>query len=150
MLYHGSGSRGQSFRLVRQAFLQGDGLPFGDVLSEEEIQRAFESEDACFAQGGGDIYTPAITLWAFLPQVLHAGRLRSCTAAVSRVVVLRVALGRRPPSPAAGAGRRRRTPARTAGHGPNCPNGCSSGWSTTWPTSWSRGFLPTGFGTGVT
>jgi len=32
MLYHGSGSRGQSFRLVRQAFLQGDGLPFGDVL----------------------------------------------------------------------------------------------------------------------
>ena len=103
MLYHGSGSRGQSFRLIRQAFLQGDGLPFGDVLGEEEIERAFEAEGACFAQGEGDIYTPAITLWAFLSQVLHAGRLRSCAAAVSRVTVLCVALGRRPPSPDTGA-----------------------------------------------
>ena len=103
MFYHGSGSRGQSFRLVRQAFLQGDGLPFAEVLGEEEIQRAFEAEDACFAQGDGDIYTPAITLWAFLSQTLHAGRLRSCAAAVSRVIVLCVALGRRPPSPDTGA-----------------------------------------------
>jgi len=103
MFYHGRGSRGQSFQLVRQAFLQGDGLPFGEVLSEEEIERAFEAEDACFAQGEGDIYTPAITLWAFLSQTLHAGRLRSCAAAVSRVIVLCVALGRRPPSPDTGA-----------------------------------------------
>jgi len=66
--YHGSGSRGQSFRLIRQAFLQGDGLPFGDVLGEEEIERAFEAEGACVAQGEGDIYTPAITLWAFLDE----------------------------------------------------------------------------------
>jgi hypothetical protein len=77
MFYHGSGSRGQSFQLVRQAFLQGDGLPFGEVLSEEEIEQAFEAEDACFAQGEGDIYTPAITLWAFLSQTLHAGRARA-------------------------------------------------------------------------
>jgi len=103
MFYHGSGSRGQSFRLIRQAFLQGDGLPFGEVLSEEEIEQAFEAEDACFAQGEGDIYTPAITPWAFSSQVLHAGRLRSCTAAVSRVIVLCVALGRQPPSPDTGA-----------------------------------------------
>lgn len=103
MFYHGRASRGQSFRLVRQAFLQGDGLPFADVLSENEIQQAFEAEDACFAQGEDAIYTPAITLWAFLSQVLHAGRLRSCAAAVSRVVVLCVALGRRPPSPDTGA-----------------------------------------------
>ena len=92
-----------SFQLLRQAFLQADGLPFSDVLSEEEIQTAFDAENADFARGEGDIYTPAITLWAFLSQVLNPGRLRSCAAAVSRVTVLCVALGRKPPSPDTGA-----------------------------------------------
>lgn len=76
------------FQLLRQAFLQTEGLPFSDVLGEDEIHRAFEAENVCFAQDEGDIYTPAITLWAFLSHTLHAGRLRSCTAAVSRVIVL--------------------------------------------------------------
>jgi hypothetical protein len=92
-----------SFPLLRQAFLQAEGLPFSDVLSEHDIQQAFEAENACFAQDEGDIYSPAITLWAFLSQTLHAGRLRSCATAVSRVVVLCVALGRKPPSPDTGA-----------------------------------------------
>jgi putative transposase len=92
-----------SFPLLRQAFLQADGLPFSDVLSEDDVQQAFEAENVCFAQGKDDIYSPAITLWAFLSQTLHAGRLRSCTAAVSRVIVLCVALGRQPPSPDTGA-----------------------------------------------
>ena len=68
---------GQSFQLVRQAFLQADGLPLGDLLSEDDIQRAFNAEHADFARDEGDIYTPAVTLWAFLSQTLHAGRLRS-------------------------------------------------------------------------
>jgi len=89
--------------LVRQAFLQADGLPFDDVLSEGDIQQAFEAENACFARDEGDLYTPAVTLWAFLSQALHAQRLRSCAAAVSRVIVLCVALGRQPPSPDTGA-----------------------------------------------
>jgi hypothetical protein len=88
--------------LIRQAFLQAEELPFGDLLSEETIQQAFEKENACFARDPGDIYTPAITLWAFLSQVLHAKRLRSCVAAVSRVSVLCVALGHKPPSPDTG------------------------------------------------
>ena len=103
MLYQGRRSCGQSFRWILQAFLQADGLPFGDVLSEEDIQQAFEAEHACFAQDEGDIYTPAMTLWAFLSQVLHAQRLRSCAAAVLRVTVLCVLLERRPPSPDTGA-----------------------------------------------
>jgi len=103
MFYQGRRFCSQRFQWVRQAFLQADGLPFGDVLSEDDIQQAFETENACFAQDEGDIYTPAITLWAFLSQVLHAQRLRSCTAAVSRVIVLCVALGRQPPSPDTGA-----------------------------------------------
>jgi hypothetical protein len=103
MFYHGRRSWGQSFQLVQQAFLQADGLPFSDVLSANDIQRAFQAEGVSFAQEEGDIYTPPVTLWAFLSQVLHAQRLRSCAAAVSRVIVLCVALGRRPPSPDTGA-----------------------------------------------
>ena len=34
----------KSFSLVQNAFLQADGLPFGDVLSEEEIHEAFAAE----------------------------------------------------------------------------------------------------------
>jgi putative transposase len=103
MFYHGRRSCGQSFQLVHQAFLQADGLPFSDVLSANDIQQAFQAEGVSFAHEEGDIYTPPVTLWAFLSQVLHAQRLRSCAAAVSRVIVLCVALGRRPPSPDTGA-----------------------------------------------
>ena len=49
-----------------------------------------------------DIYTPAVTLWAWLSQTLHAGALRSCAAAVARVGVLCVMLNRQPPSPDTG------------------------------------------------
>jgi putative transposase len=77
-------------------------LPFGEVLPEEEIRAAFVAEKVCFAAAEADIYTPALTLWAWLSQVLHTGPLRSCAAAVSRVGVLCVMLGRRPPSPDTG------------------------------------------------
>lgn len=103
MFYHGWHVLAHSFRPVCQAFFQAEGLPFGDVLSADEIQAAFDAEHAAFARDDRDIYTPAITLWAFLSQTLHAGRLRSCAAAVSRVIVLCVALGRTPPSPDSGA-----------------------------------------------
>ena len=58
------------FRLVLSSFLQHDGLPFADVLGEEQIQQAFDDEQASFAQDEDAIYTPPITLWAFLSQVL--------------------------------------------------------------------------------
>ena len=93
----------KSFSLVENAFLQTDGLPFAEVLPEEEIAAALAEENVCFAQDEDDVYTPALTLWAWLSQVLHEGRLRSCVAAVSRVTVLCVLLGRKPPSPDSGA-----------------------------------------------
>jgi hypothetical protein len=73
-------------------------LAFAEVLPEETIQQTFD--DAGVPCKPGDpqaeqvVYTPAVTLWAFLSQVLHKGEQRSCVAAVSRVVVLMVALGR--------------------------------------------------------
>jgi len=86
----------QRFRLVLASFLQASDLPFSGVLTEAEIAEAFESEASRFAQEEGDVYTPPLTLWAFLSQVLHKAEQRSCLAAVSRVIVLLVALGREP------------------------------------------------------
>jgi putative transposase len=84
------------FRLILASFLQHGGLPFADVLPEQTIQQAFADAEADFARDGDAIYTPALTLWAFLSQALHAKELRSCTAAVARVIVLLVALGKEP------------------------------------------------------
>lgn len=83
------------FRPVLQSFLQQEGLPFADLLSAQDIQKGMADADAAFAEDQEDaVYTPEVTLWAFLSQVLFKGELRSCLAAVSRVVVLVVALGR--------------------------------------------------------
>jgi putative transposase len=86
----------QRFRLILLSVMQATGLPFSDVLTEKQIEMAFDEEGCQFAQENGNVFTPAITLWAFLSQVLHKEEQRSCLAAVSRVIVLLVALGRKP------------------------------------------------------
>jgi hypothetical protein len=91
------------FGLVLRSFLQHRGLPFAQALPEETIQQAFDDEGVSFGQGQGDVYTPALTLWAFLSQVLFKEEQRSCLAAVARVIVLLVALGKRPCSDDSGA-----------------------------------------------
>lgn len=91
------------FRLVLASFLQKDGLPFAEVLPEDQIEEAFADEENSFAEDEASIYTPAITLWAFLSQVLHKQEQRSCVAAVSRIIVLLVALGLEPCSKTSGA-----------------------------------------------
>jgi putative transposase len=100
--YTPGGAFTKSFQLVQNAFLQSPGLPFADVLPEEQIQEAFAAAGADFARDEGDTYTPAVTLWGWLSQTLHAGPMRSCGAAVARVVVLCVMLNREPPSPDTG------------------------------------------------
>ena len=80
-----------SFATVVRSFAHDDGLPFADVLSAQTIQDACDAENVHFGQDEGDIYTPAVTLWAFLAQCLSASK--SCVAAVARVLVLRLALG---------------------------------------------------------
>jgi hypothetical protein len=107
-LYHGCRTLTHRFRLILSSFLQSDGLPFGDTLSEGEVERAFNEENVPLWSSDEDedediVYTPAVTLWAFLSQMLHRGEHRSCVAAVSRVVVLLVALGREPCSSNTGA-----------------------------------------------
>jgi len=89
--------------LVLASFLQRPDLPFADVLPEQAIAKAFDDEDATFAEDEDAVFTPAVTLWAFLSQVLFKGEHRSCVAAVVRVAVLLVALERGPCSGNTGA-----------------------------------------------
>lgn len=86
------------FRLILSSFLQHSGLPFADVLPEEAIAQAFAdagmSRQQEPAQDENIVYTAAVTLWAFLSQVLYSREQRSCAAAVARVVVLMATLSR--------------------------------------------------------
>ena len=94
-------SLGSRFTTILHSYAQGEGLPFASVLTEEQIQQAAVAESVAFGAGGNDIYTPAVTLWGFIGQVL-AGR-KCCVAAVGRIMVLLAALGRPPCSSATGA-----------------------------------------------
>jgi hypothetical protein len=84
------------FRCVLSSFLQISGLAFAHVLAEEDIQRACDEEGVDFGQPKDEqqkiIYTPAVTLWAFLSQVLFQGEQRSCLAATARIVVFMASL----------------------------------------------------------
>ena len=82
------------FEQALAPFLVDDGLPFAEVLPAAAVAQAFADEGVTFGAARRSVFTPALTLWAFLSQVLHANK--SCRAAVLRVAVLLLALGRRP------------------------------------------------------
>ena len=84
-----------------RSFGQADGPSLDTVLTEDVIRQACAQEQVHFGAGADDIYTPAVTLWAFLAQCLSASK--SCVAAVARVLVLRVALGLPPCGAGSGA-----------------------------------------------
>jgi hypothetical protein len=84
--HHGRFQRQVEF--LRQQFLQDGGLPFTDVLSAECISQVVEEISLCWNEC---IYTPLVTLWVFLGQVLSADQ--SCGAAVARLIAHRVARG---------------------------------------------------------
>jgi DDE family transposase len=67
-------------------FCQADGLPFAEVLTADTIARAFDDDQVSFGQKAHSFWTPALTLWTFLSQVLDDGS-KSCRAAVARAVV---------------------------------------------------------------
>ena len=85
-----------NFDVVAEPFLQGDGLPFSDVLSAESIQRVFREEEALFGQD--DIFSTAIVLWAFLAQTLRDGKGSACASAVADIATYMLQTSQRPPS----------------------------------------------------
>ncbi len=82
------------FEQALAPFLAEEGLPFASVLPVETIERAFADEGVCFGTTKNSVFTPALTLWAFLSQVVHEAK--SCHAAVLRVAALLIALARTP------------------------------------------------------
>jgi hypothetical protein len=90
-----------SFTTVLDTCAQSPELPFRDVLTAEQIEALAQEEGVAFGDEPGWVYSVARTLWAFLAQMLSKDK--SCTAAVARVIVLLVALGREPCAAGTGA-----------------------------------------------
>ncbi len=84
-------------RFLRRQFLQEGDLPFTNVLTEEVIARAL----AALGNWLDRIFSPLVTLWVFLGQVLSADH--SCRAAVARLLAHRLARGQSPCSPETGS-----------------------------------------------
>ena len=72
--------RGQ-VNFLRRQFLQDGDLAFTDVLSEQTVTQALAAIGACWLDR---IYSPLVTLWVFLGQVLSADH--SCRSAVARLI----------------------------------------------------------------
>lgn len=75
-------------------FLNDPGLPFAGVLPAGEVQKAFAEAGVDFGSRKGSVFTPALTLWAWLSQA--ADTAKSCSAAVLRISLLLVQLQRDP------------------------------------------------------
>jgi hypothetical protein len=84
-------------RFLRRQFLQDGELPFTDVLTEEVIAQALTAVTGWLDR----IFSPLVTLWVFLGQVLSADH--SCRAAVARLRAHRRACGQGPCSAQTGA-----------------------------------------------
>ena len=93
-------SQSTSLVPLRPAFAlrQQPGLPFADYLPAGVIHGTLRALGQGFRER---IFTPAVTLWTFLSQVLDADH--SCRQAVARLLAFRVTCGLRPCSPDTGA-----------------------------------------------
>src|SRR5918995_5033251 len=93
---HGRFQEQASF--LRRQFLQDGDLPFTDALSEGIVSQALTATGVVWLDR---IYSPLVTLWVFLGQVLNQDH--SCRAAVARLIAHRVSRGQRPCSAETGA-----------------------------------------------
>jgi putative transposase len=83
-----------SFEQALGPFLLDEGLPFASVLPAAVVEQAFVDEGVHFGTRENTVFTPTVTLWAWLSQVLEKDK--SCRGAVTRVLSLRVADGHAP------------------------------------------------------
>jgi hypothetical protein len=98
MRHSSQGRFQQQVRFLRRQFLQDGDLPFTNVFSEEIIAQALTAIQAFWMDR---IYSPLVTLWVFLGQVLSADH--SCRAAVARLIAHRISHGQCPCSAETGA-----------------------------------------------
>ena len=98
MRYSNRGRFRQQASFLRRQFLQDGELPFSDVFSDGSISQALTAINVCWVDR---IFSPLVTLWVFLGQVLSADH--SCRAAVARLIAHRLSQGQRPCSAETGA-----------------------------------------------
>jgi hypothetical protein len=79
---------------LRTQFAQADGLPFADLLTAERLEQALGEEKATWREA---VWTPVLTLWAFLSQITSPDG--SCRLTVDRVLAWLVSRGEEPCSP---------------------------------------------------
>jgi putative transposase len=74
-----------NFRNAFAPFAQDHDLPLAEVLSEADVARIFADEEVSFGKLAHSFWTPALTLWAFLWQVLSPDK--SCRQVVANVLM---------------------------------------------------------------
>lgn len=84
--------------ILKQKFEESLGLPFAEVLPKELIEQVLSAQDIYPRQ---TTYTPDVTLWAWLSQVLDPDKSLSNT--VSRIICWVSSAGMKPPSSDTGA-----------------------------------------------
>jgi hypothetical protein len=89
-----TGQHRSQVRTLRAQFAQADGLPFANLLPPRRLENALREEGACWREA---VFSPVLTLWAFLTQLVSADG--SCRAAVARVTAWLVSHARPPCSP---------------------------------------------------
>src|SRR3954447_2097807 len=95
---HAHGHLRHQVDTLRHEFLQEGGLPFAEVLSSASLTEAVAEVKAPWEDR---IFSPLVTLWVSLGQVLNADQ--SCRAAVARLIAHRVSQGLEPCSSETGA-----------------------------------------------
>src|SRR5262245_57027203 len=80
----------EDFQQTCSRLREADGLPFSELLPAVTIAQALAEAGTAFRCR---IYTPAVTLWSFLSQVLSQDH--SCRDAVARVLAWRLSRGLR-------------------------------------------------------
>lgn len=91
MSYSNQGRFRQQVNFLRRQYLQDGELPFANILTKHVIAQGMTAIEALWRDR---IYSPLVTLWVFLGQVLSADH--SCRAAVARLIANRVSRGQRP------------------------------------------------------
>jgi hypothetical protein len=89
-----AGRQARQIETLRTQFAQADGLPFADLLPADRLTQALREEHATWREA---VWTPVLTLWAFLSQVSSPDG--SCRLTVDRVLAWLVSRGETPCSP---------------------------------------------------
>ena len=84
--------------ILKEKLSNSIGFPLSDILTETMIQQALKDEQMTYRER---LYTPTITLWTWICQVLNKDK--SCKNAVSIIISYVTAHKEKTPSPDIGA-----------------------------------------------